>query len=149
MHAWMHPIDFRPHLGSILISTGTQKHWFCTGGVYKINIFIFFILNIIWTRFSINFGLLGASKIDQKSYASTEGAHLRSVLSAKMPSRPNFGAQTTLKDLFKTLFGRQASVQNWFSHPWAPKGRDYEGLWNPRYPLRPFRTLRIGLSASK
>ena len=37
------------------------------GGVYKINIFTFFILNIIWTLFSINFGLFGASKIDQKS----------------------------------------------------------------------------------
>ena len=55
-------IDFEPHFGSILAFIGIQKWWFCKGGVPKINIFTFFILKIIWTRFLIDFGLLGAFK---------------------------------------------------------------------------------------
>ena len=97
-------IGFDPHLGSILASIGTQKHWFLMGGVYKINIFTFFILNIIWTRFLIDFGLLGASKMVQKWVTWTENSHLKSVLSVKMLPRLYLGAQTDPKDLFKTLF---------------------------------------------
>ena len=73
--------DFEVHLGSILASIGTQKHWFLMGGVSKINIFTFFILNIIWTRFLIDFGLLGASKMVQKSMTRTDAPPKIRILS--------------------------------------------------------------------
>ena len=74
------------------------------GGVYKIKIFTFFILNILLTRFLMDFGLLGVSKMVQKSMTRTGKTHYKSILRAKMLSRPYFGAQTDPKDPFKTLF---------------------------------------------
>ena len=74
------------------------------GGVYKINFFKFFVLDIFQDRFLIDFGLLGASKMVQKRVTRTEETHHESVLSAKMPSRLHFGAQSDSKDPFKTLF---------------------------------------------
>ena len=74
------------------------------GEVYKNNIFTFFILIIFLTRFLNDFGLFGASKIVQKRVTRTGNSHLKSVLSAKMLSRPFFGAQTDPEDRFKTIF---------------------------------------------
>ena len=105
-------IAFRHDLGSILASIGPQQKWFCKGGVSKINIFTFIILNVILTRFLIDFGFLEASKMVQKSMAWTDATHLESMLSAKMLLRPYFDAQTDSQNRFKTLF------------------------WSPNWPLR-------------
>ena len=97
-------IDFEPHLGSILASIGTQKHWFLMGVVSKINILTFCILNIIWTRFSINFDLLGASKIDQKILWSNWGGRILGRFRVPRCSQAHILTLNYPRSSFKTCF---------------------------------------------
>ena len=71
--------------------------------MYKINIFVFFILNIISNQFLSGFGVLGASKRVQKQVISFGKTDYESISSANIASKPQFGAQTSRQDRFKTL----------------------------------------------
>ena len=69
--------DFRPHLASILASNGTHKHWFLMGGVSKIKLFTFLILNVVCTRLLLDSSLLGSYSVSTSAPKMTKPSHIR------------------------------------------------------------------------
>ena len=79
------------------------------GGVYKINFFTFFILNIFQARFFIDFDLLGASKRVQKLVAWTVGPPQKSLKTIIHSSKITFS--------LKSLYHIQLNCKCWFCTP--------------------------------
>ena len=75
--------------------------------MHKINIFVFFILNIISNQFLSGFGLLGGSKRLQKQVVSFEKTDYGLLLSAFIVSSSHFGAPSSLKGVCEAILWKQ------------------------------------------